>query len=446
MINLLYILLFIFLIFLLLYFRNILLISRIPAKLEKARALLKLNPDRGAAILTAILNIDKSNPVANWLLANLHLKKHRFILSLMFFHDIIKYNRYNDEVNEKDVRLKIAQVYLILGNIDKALTQYSILSRDKKLPLNEYTKAVQLQIEHGKFSGASKMLDQAFIYYPNEGLLYYLRGVLNYNLHKFHKAKADLIKAQENYYMDPDCLILLGKLFFIDKDYNKALEQFGRIPHGYLDSTELENLTAQTYYYLSDHQSAINILEKTLERAKEEDPYKNDIKYFLACSYEITGDIENAINLWKNISTDYHYYSEAKEKIDFYENDASEDSIREFLTNDFNAFKLISDALIAELYFSILEVPFTDTKNIHYICKNKQDMYLFNKHLVAVNRNTIKIDEDFLRNLIKKKVAHKCQSLTVIAPSFKEETANYAEVKNITLYNIDIFKKTKLLS
>lgn len=446
MTNLLFILFPIFAIIFLLYLRNIFLVSAIPRKIEKARLLLDKESDKSISLLNNILKIDKSNPIANWLLGNIHFQKHRFILSLMFYRDIIKYNRFNHEVTEENVRSRIAQIYLILGNIEKALTQFNILSEKGVLSDKLYKRAINIQLETGHIKSAKELIRKALLTYKQDGEFYYYRAKANYLMKNFSVARLDLEKAQKKYFLDAECCLLLGKLYFINKEYEKALNQFKQIPKGYLESHELESLLGQTYYHLDNPDSAITLLESILEEVKPDDEHINDIRYFLACSYEVNGNIDRALELWSEIGVEYAYYSNTKEKLDFYNEVAISKDIRNFLTNDFNAFKLVSETLIASMDFSISEPYFFDTKNVQYICCNKRDMYIFIKHFVAINRNTTKIDENFIRNLTKHQNLSKSQSLVLIAPSFDDSAITYSENKNITLYNLDIFKKYNLIS
>ncbi|HOA08236.1 MAG TPA: hypothetical protein PKM07_10115, partial [Spirochaetota bacterium] len=121
-------------------------IYSIPKRIEKAKGMLAVNDEKALAILNAVLNLDKTNTDANWLVSKYNFDKKHFILALMTLQDMLKYDRYTPEIMEQDVREMLARIYLLLGNVEKAMEQFNTMSRKWAMPSSILKTAIKMQL------------------------------------------------------------------------------------------------------------------------------------------------------------------------------------------------------------------------------------------------------------------------------------------------------------
>ncbi len=87
----------------------------------------------------------------------------------------------------------------------------------------------------------------------------------------------------------------LGIVYWIEKNYEKALEQYGIMQKN--DSTDAEGYygTIQIYFAQKDYKNAVKNAAKTLEIYEAtESPYLRDGQYLLGLSYYYDGDNKNS--------------------------------------------------------------------------------------------------------------------------------------------------------
>lgn len=446
MVNLLFIFTAIIILIAVFYAQYVIRIMLIPKRLEKAKVLLGYDEEKAIAILNWILGIDKGNPEANWLVANHHINKKRFLLALMFLNDILKYNRFTPAVPEKEVREAIAQVYLVLGNVEKALQQFSIMSKKWTLAPELFKRALRLQINSGYFADAKKLVKEAIQKYPQDGEFNYINGLVLMKSRDYNHAETKFLDAERKGFSTPDTDINLAKLYFVEHRYDSALERLKRIPNGYMERYETEIILTETYFFLKDYSSAIKVAEEVLNSVTQASPEIADLLFYAACSYELSGEPVKAIECWKEVDPHSPHYLESKDKIEFYNQVAFEPGVRKFLTQNSDDFYSMTQMLLNYMDYTVKKTAFQDERNIHYLCSNKRDNYIFNVYYVAFSRETVLASIDMINAITSKQYNNKSERLIVIAPFFSEAAITYCNEKGIDIYTIDIFKKYKLIN
>ena len=160
------------------YIRYLFLLYSIPQQIERAKACFETDQRKAVAILDSILSVDRGHPLANWLMAHFHIKHTRYILALKFLNEIVNFARYNDEVTEQDVRETMSQLYLNLGNIEKALAQFTILQQKYNMPGSLVKKAVTILLEAGNINDAKNLLETSLSKYPEDGEYDYILATI----------------------------------------------------------------------------------------------------------------------------------------------------------------------------------------------------------------------------------------------------------------------------
>lgn len=138
------------------------------------------------------------------------------------------------------------------------------------------------------YKKAVKADDKFVEAYDNMGAAYRKLGDLE-------NAKENYLKSMEIYPGGNMSHMNLGIVYFIEKKYDKALEQYMIMQKN--DSTDAEGYygTIQIYFALNDFKSAAKSAAKTLEIYEAvNSPYLSDAQYLLGLSYYYDGDKKNA--------------------------------------------------------------------------------------------------------------------------------------------------------
>lgn len=420
-------------------------IALIPRRLARSRELLALNDERAAAILNAILSLDRGNPEANWLMSRYHQDKNHYIMALMFLHDMLRFNRFSADIREQDVRESLVRVYLLLGNVDKAIEQFNTMSRKWALPSSLLKTAIRMQIDNGFFAEAKKLIKEAMVLYPLDGEFPYLFGLINMRARDFSGAENRFLEAERKNYVSGELDYHLAKVYFALKNHAKSLERLQKIPEGAFERQAIELMTGQNYYFLGNYMAAGDILESLQKSRLLDSSPASECAYFLASSLEMMGRIDDAVSSWSEVSDTDPHYLEARDKIFFYTRAATDPQLRRFLICPDDIFLMASQALLPHLDYSLKKLLFQDSRNLYFFCSSKRDSHLFNEYLVVVTRTATPITPEMIGHIMGRQKMHNLERLTIVAPCFSEDAMVFASDRNIALSGFDLFAKKGLL-
>ncbi|MDA3899065.1 MAG: tetratricopeptide repeat protein [Spirochaetes bacterium] len=427
------------------YIRYLFLLYSIPQQIGKARASFETDQKQAVAILDSILSVDRGHPVANWLMAHFHIKHTRYILALKFLNEIITFARYCDEVSEQDVRETISQLYLNLGNMEKALEQFNILQGKYDLPGSLIKKAVSILLEGGNIVDAKSLLERSINQHPQEGEYDYILATILFKEKEYIKAETKLESAQKKGYSQNDLYFLLGKIAYLNKNYTKALDALLQCGGKGVDLFEYNNMVGQLFYMKEDYRQAIDILESTLERIDSKNPNKSGILYYLALSYEKKGKIEKALELWKKVKSSYTKYQNAREKINFYENIAHKPYERAILSMPLDSFEVLSRQLADKMNYTINDTIRKNQESIEYTATSQKDTMFANVCYFVVNRSLNSLTYKDVKDIIIRKSINKCKFITITYFLIDDQAKMLAHDNNIEIHPFSIFKTHKLL-
>ncbi|MFW6366440.1 MAG: tetratricopeptide repeat protein, partial [Spirochaetota bacterium] len=302
-----------------LYLRYLFMIYSIPRRIEEARRLFDTDEKKAVAICNSILALDKGNPLANWLMAKFHTKYKRYILALMFLNEIIQYAKFSPEVPEQDVRETVTQLYLYLGNIEKAIAQFNILQGRYHVNTSLIKRMVSILLEMGNTVEARHLVEKALESNPGDGELDYIFATILFKLNDHGKAESRCAAALRKGYVTPDLYFLLGKLQYLGHRYGEAVGNLSRAYDEKMeDEAECTNLLVQSYYNIHNYRAAVDLAEDKVENYPPADPNTAGIRFFLGCSHEKKGEIDAALAHWEKIKPSQNHYDAAKQKIEFF--------------------------------------------------------------------------------------------------------------------------------
>ena len=413
----------------------------IPGQIKKARKLLnKDEEDIAIHCLNNVLKMDKGNATANWLLSEIYRKKSQYILAQMYLYDILHFGKFTKDVNETEVRETLAYLYQKLGDFSKALNQYILLKKENKLTQDGLKRAIRVAIEGNNYQEAESLIKLALSLNIDDGEMEFFQALIHFNQSSFPSAERRLKLAVEKGYRNYEVDYIFGKIYFFSRKYQLALKHFEQLPLDYLNTAELESFIGQCFYYLKDYNATIVILEKFLEDIdKKKKKFFTNIEYILGCAYESKGNIERALEIWKNIDSYISFFGPVKEKLDFYTHVANTADLRDIILLKTPLFMDEVKKVNESMGFAIKRNLLEDEKNLEYLCSSGQSRGAFNTHFVFVTRRTHKVDISLLNEVLIKARDSRARSVLIIAPSYNEDALHFADRNAIAVHTFEVF-------
>ncbi|MBP9023214.1 MAG: hypothetical protein KBH06_08445 [Spirochaetes bacterium] len=413
----------------------------IPKRIQKAKDLLSINDEKAVSILNAVLSLDKTNTDANWLLSKYNFDKKHFILALMTLQDMLKYDRYTPEIMEQDVREMLARIYLLLGNVEKAMEQFNTMSRKWAMPSSILKTAIKMQLESGYFAEAKKLCKEGSDLYPADGEFPFTLGVISFRAKDYPSAESRFLEAERKNYYSGEINLYLAKIYFASAQFDRALERVENVHDLEEGETEKELLKAKINLSLGNVLQALSVFEEADKKVKEEDLYFSEFSFYYAEALESAGSIESAVNRWNSVKDSSPHYNDARDKLFFYKNIGQDKLISKILSMPSNMFDSLSQSLLSHLDYNIKSVLFKDDRLVCYNCSSKRDSHMFGEYIVFSTRITSPVNEAAINNYISRARYHNIDKIVIIAPMFSDDCLAYASSKNIIIYGFDaIFK------
>jgi len=419
-------------------------IYSIPKRIEKAKGMLAVNDEKALAILNAVLNLDKTNTDANWLVSKYNFDKKHFILALMTLQDMLKYDRYTPEIMEQDVREMLARIYLLLGNVEKAMEQFNTMSRKWAMPSSILKTAIKMQLESGYFAEAKKLCKEGSDLYPADGEFPFTLGVISFRAKDFPSAESRFLEAERKNYYSGEINLYLAKIYFASGQFDRALERVENVHDLEEGETEKELLKAKINLSLGNVLQALSVFEEADKKVKEEDLYFSEFSFYYAEALESAGSIESAVNRWNSVKDSSPHYNDARDKLFFYKNIGQDKLISKILSMPSNMFDSLSQSLLSHLDYNVKSVLFKDDRLVCYNCSSKRDSHMFGEYIVFSTRITSPVNEAAINNYISRARYHNIDKVVIIAPMFSDDCLAYASSKNIIIYGFDAFFKNNI--
>ncbi len=381
-----------------------------------------------------ILQKDPNNIEAHFFLAEAYYNQGKFELALIEYKSADKIGVYTKDINELDLRKKLAELYSRFDNYEESLKEYILLI--KKYP-NDHI----LYFNCGEMFQKKGMKEQAYTYYAKSVSLNNRHvpclinlGILCFEFKKFGESATYLETAVK---IDPDnyqAYFYLGLLKKNDKDLKAALKFFENASRG--KDYKVKSLMERGVCLIlqSKYEDAVIELERALKNADNESQnVVLNIRFVLAQCYETTRNITEAIEQWEKIYSVKPDFKNVSEKLANYQDLRMDDKMKDFMTATNEDFLDISKNIVEKhLNLNITDTKVISSEDIQFYTMEGSDSFRNVKKkpvLVQISRRSSPVDEITLRklhelmkenNIIKGMVL--CSStFTKLALSFTQE-------------------------
>lgn len=370
---------------------------------------------------------------AHYYLGKAYLADNKPELALMEYKAVNQNAIFDIDIPEIDFRKAIAQLYYKFGQADEALKEYLLLTKLNPTNADNYYNAGQLFEERSKSEQALVQYQQAIKINPRHAKAHAAIGLLLYKTKQYAEAKKEIdlaiLLSPETY----SSYYYLGKILKENKDYPAAINAFEK-------SFRDPKFKQKALIERGNCFMAVNSVDKAIVeydraiKATQDDSNQETLyaRYFLACCYEKTRDIDLALQQWEKIYTKNHTFRDVSAKLAEYRDLQSNDHMKEYLTSNFEFFSEICKKT-AQAGFNMTINDLVQTK---YGCRcmateTRNDNWMNIRQqivLMIFYREIDVIEDDILRKLleeIKKQNISKCIFCT--SSSFSRSALEFAE-------------------
>ncbi|MDD5022317.1 MAG: hypothetical protein PHR82_09355 [Endomicrobiaceae bacterium] len=181
-------------------------------------------------------------------------------------------NKYKEALlidkNSRQANVKIADIYAMQGAFDLAFKHYETAQKIQQ-DVSTSIKMAKAAIELGFVDKAINMLEQIYRIKIDNNIAITLANL--YKEHgRFKDAEKTLLLVLETNGNNLDVSLNLASLYILFQHYDKAKAMLLSTKSKFPDTEVVDFLLAETYYYLSDKKTAINIMNKIIATTKSE--------------------------------------------------------------------------------------------------------------------------------------------------------------------------------
>ncbi|MFN3411660.1 MAG: tetratricopeptide repeat protein [Exilispira sp.] len=305
-----------------------------PLKISKINELINKGEYAEAAnICQRMLEKDSDNPVLHYLLGNCYFNLNNFTGAKAEYNYLFRYNLESYNIEEEDVRYKLAEIYLESNQTEEALKELLLIAKKNPGDLKTMLKIGNIFKQFGKW-------DNAILYFQKA------LAIDNTNI---------------------EAIFSLGEGFYNRKQYKTALKFLTTVLKSAPNSTDANYFAGLCYKELGEYRTAIIHLKKAINDKKlglnasysigliyfDLGQYKESIDafklagsyiddkksttylnilYAQAESYAKMNQIPEAVELWESIYSVRSNFRDVVVKLSKYQHLKNDEPVREFLT------------------------------------------------------------------------------------------------------------------
>lgn len=422
-----------------------------PRKIEEIARMIDAG-QTGLAIkrLNEALEKDDRDSYVHYLLAEAYKKEGNIQYAILEYRQVLKLGKYNEKVNEVDIRVKLAAIYKERNAIDEAKKEYLILTQIDPLNYQNFFELGVIYYNNGMFDKAVSYLKKSAAINSNHDQTFYYIGQTMYRLANYQEAKQALAEAikidQGNYKAHYFFGLVLRQL----GDYEWAIKEFEVA--GKSDDLRVKCFLAKGTCYIERDQypKAIFEFEKGLKFARKGSDAELNLRYFLADAQEKMRDLHSAIGNWEIIAKVKKNFKDVSGKLKLYADFRQDDNVKDFLIAGLAQFEILSRKLVEAMGYNISEIEI-DEMEVDIIAIEPEGRFRNlrrGNRLIKIIRSTDIINDDVLRKLhesMKNKSATRV--MIIAAGEFSQSAIEFANTRPIDLLGkaelVSLLKKLK---
>ncbi|MCK4796211.1 MAG: tetratricopeptide repeat protein [Spirochaetes bacterium] len=348
-----------------------------------------------------IINKDRGNIEAHFYLGEAYYNQQKYELALLEYKTAEKSGIYQN-INEKELREKLAELYGKVNAIDESLKEYILLTKKYPKDYLYFYKAGELFERKNSNQQAIKYYSDSIKLSDNYVPALTNIGMLLFEIKNYTEAQHYLQKAVNRDSYNHKAHFYLGMLKKKENNYKSALRYFEKSLRDKKYKVKSLMERGAILMVLNRYEEAIVELDRALKNCEKEDNIKINVMYVLANCYEKMRNITEAIFLWEQIYSIKPDFRDVSNKLSTYQEMRLDDRMKDFLTAKDEEFIEICKSIISNMGLNITDQNILSKNSIEFFCLEPDTKWRNIRKrpkLIHISRRNDPIDEAVIRKL-----------------------------------------------
>jgi len=414
----------------------------LPHKLDNIKSLLETGKyEQAISALEAMIKKSDKDPMAHLYLAEAYYLSNNYEMAIVEYKQSLISGKFDNTATEKLIRKRLADIYIKFGQLEEAQKEYIILSKQE--PANpEYLFQIgKIFYDRGMRDQALTYLDKALKSGKSNSQIYLIVGKILYDMNKSAEALSafsNCVKLEPKNY---EAHFYIGLILKAMNSFSKAIEEFD-----IAEQTRDNQLKVKAIYNkglckleIGDNDNAKADFERALKYSNEENNTTIAVRYTLGCVYEKERRLLEAVEQWEKVAQLKPNYQDVQLKLATYEDLRVDDKLKDFLTSTPTTFEIISQNLLRNLGYEVIETNHIDDDHLEIIGVEKSTKWRNvrgGKVIVRISRDGEDVHEDEISKLVEQvKAIHGVRAIYITTGKFTNQALRYAENRPVDLYD-----------
>jgi tetratricopeptide (TPR) repeat protein len=403
-------------------------------RMERALACLENGEyDEALKYFTELYKKNSTNKTINWYIGLCHENMGNLELALVEYQKVALSTAFLPPLNEAEIHERIAMINLNLNNIDKAVQEFRIVAALEPKNANALYHVGIIERDSGDLQAAITTLGKTVKANDSFVMAHLELGKLNYNLNYLDRAKKSLRRAIQIDQSLSEAHLYYALTLEKMRNFKEAIEEFqiALRESNYAFDSYLH--LGHIYMELSNSVQAFECFEKAIVLDTDDVEKMAELKYTYANYLVGAGELNRALQLWKEVQSLLPDYRDTLQKIEIYGEVGRSENLTRLLTSTKQEFLAAGLSLCRQLHVrveshSFGQENFVEFKGSTRLGREDTDC------IVHFARWTSQVGEIPVRELLERMTEENAGKGYFITTSlFSAKALNHAKVRPINL-------------
>ncbi len=409
-----------------------------PRKIEEIARMIEIGQTKLAIKkLDEILEKDDRNVYAHYLLAEAYIKENNIQYAILEYRQVLKIAKFNEQVQEIDVRRKLAKIYMDKKAVEDAKKEFIILTKLEPLNFEYFFQLGVIYYDAGVVDRAAAYFRKSISNNNKHDMSFYYLGQMLYRSGNFNEAKQMFIDTIKIDVANYKAHYFLGLVLRQLGDYEWAIKEFEAAQKD--DEIKVKCFLAKGTCYLERemYPKAIIEFERGLKFAKRGSDTELNLRYFLAGAQENIRDLQSAISNWEQIAAVNRSFKDVQEKLKAYSEFRQDDRVKDFMIAGLAQFEHTCRKIVESMDLTIMDIEIISDTEIEILATETEGKWRNTRssnRIVRVMRTTDTLNDRLLRKLHESmKQKNATRIILITSGDFSQAAIDFANTRPIEL-------------
>lgn len=401
--------------------------------------------DKAIPVLKDMIAKNDENITAHYYLGLSYFNMNNYEWAMPEFKKVIRNAKLGKEIDEIDVREKLARIYLKYNQLEEAQKEFLLMTQLDPKNYKNYYEIARILHKQG-------YLDAAFTYYqktvernPKMADAFYYMGLIAYDKKKYNDALSLLSDAVKYDGTLNKAHYYIGMIYYTNKNYERALSEFS---YSERDTEMRQKTTLQkgkVYMEMGQLDRACHLFEGHIKGISVENSITISMRYNLATMYEAKRNIIGAIEQWEKVAKIKPSYLDVQEKLAEYEDLRMDDHIKDFMVASGESFHVICQNIVEAFGYQIIKEEQLGDEQVEYLAVEPGNKWRNTRKIrvyFIIMRRSSKLEEREVANMIDNMKTNKTMKVICVSVAgYTEGAKTYSESRPVDLIDKERFTK-----